>query len=99
VLEALQNAGFAARIERAISPPWTTDWITDEGRKKLTANGIAPPEKAGKNKNVLFAKSIIKCPSCNSENTAKISEFGSTPCKAQYQCESCSEPFEYFKCH
>jgi len=99
VLAALQNAGFKARIERTISPPWTTDWITDEGREKLSANGIAPPHKTGTDKNVLFATSVIKCPSCNSEKTIKVSTFGSTPCKAQYQCKNCHEPFEYFKCH
>lgn len=98
VLEALQNAGFTARVERVMSPPWTTDWITDKGREKLTANGIAPPAP-GQSNNTLFAKSIISCPNCHSDKTSKVSEFGSTPCKAQYQCNACAEPFEYFKCH
>jgi len=97
--EALEQAGFKARVERIMTPPWTTDWITDEGRKKLIDNGIAPPEQGQSNKNVLFANTVINCPSCKSDNTAKVSEFGSTPCKAQYQCKACSEPFEYFKCH
>jgi len=99
VLLALEEAGFKARVERVMSPPWTTDWITDEGRQKLADAGIAPPQKNSTNKTVLFANPVINCPNCSSDNTAKVSEFGSTPCKAQYQCKSCSEPFEYFKCH
>ena len=99
VLEALQQAGFKARVERVMSPPWTTDWITEEGHRKLTLNGIAPPQRTQITKNTLFAKTQINCPNCNSPDTCKVSEFGSTPCKAQYTCNSCSEPFEYFKCH
>ena len=99
VLDALQEAGFNARVERVMSPPWTTDWITSEGREKLKTHGIAPPQSAQSDKTVLFANTSVSCPLCNSENTVKISEFGSTPCKAQYQCKHCSEPFEYFKCH
>lgn len=99
VLVALKQAGFNARVERTLSPPWTTDWITDEGRRKLNANGIAPPQQGQTDKNTLFAKTVVVCPACSSDNTAKVSEFGSTPCKAQYQCKQCREPFEYFKCH
>ncbi len=99
VLEALQQAGFKARIERSMSPPWTTDWITDDGKKKLEAMGIAPPQKTRTDKPAFFASPDVNCPICKSSNTKKVSEFGSTPCKAQYQCNSCSEPFEYFKCH
>ncbi len=99
VLTALQTAGFKARVERTLSPPWSTDWISDEGRRKLSANGIAPPQTGQASKQILFAKAVISCPMCNSDNTTKVSEFGSTPCKAQYQCNSCFEPFEYFKCH
>ena len=99
VVEALEQAGFKARVERVMSPPWTTDWITDEGRKKLEANGIAPPQATQLDKPAFFASPVINCPNCNSDKTAKVSEFGSTPCKAQYQCNNCSEPFEYFKCH
>ena len=98
VLKALQQAGFNARVERVMSPPWTTDWITDEGKRKLAANGIAPPQQS-QDKTVFFANPVINCPNCDSSNTEKVSEFGSTPCKAQYQCKNCSEPFEYFKCH
>jgi len=99
VIEALEQAGFKARVERVMSPPWTTDWITEEGRKKLQANGIAPPQGTQSDKPAFFASPVINCPNCDSEQTTKVSEFGSTPCKAQYQCKNCSEPFEYFKCH
>jgi len=99
VVDALQEAGFKARVERVMSPPWTTDWITDEGKKKLKANGIAPPGDSQPDNTAFFASPVINCPNCKSDQTKKVSEFGSTPCKAQYQCHSCSEPFEYFKCH
>ncbi|MGR3502356.1 1,2-phenylacetyl-CoA epoxidase subunit PaaD [Pseudaestuariivita sp.] len=94
---ALLDAGFEARIERVISPAWTTDWITPEGREKLRAYGIAPPV-AGSGKGALFTDPIVACPQCGSSDTAKLSEFGSTACKAQYQCRACAEPFDYFKC-
>lgn len=96
---ALLNAGYKTRIERVISPAWTTDWITDEGREKLRTYGIAPPIKGSSSgKLSLFAETTITCPRCSSKETQKISEFGSTACKAQYQCKSCLEPFDYFKC-
>jgi ring-1,2-phenylacetyl-CoA epoxidase subunit PaaD len=95
---ALNKAGFEAVIERVISPPWTTDWITEEGREKLRAYGIAPPVKSSTSPRALFGEVSVDCPSCSSSNTVKISEFGSTACKAQYQCRDCAEPFEYFKC-
>ena len=94
---ALREAGFDARIERVLSPAWTTDWITPEGREKLRAYGIAPPEgPAGKA--ALFEVPQVTCPRCASRDTVRISEFGSTACKAQYQCRACAEPFDYFKC-
>lgn len=94
---ALREAGFDARIERVLSPAWTTDWITAEGRDKLRAYGIAPPEgPAGKA--ALFSAPEVTCPRCGSHDTQRISEFGSTACKAQYQCRACAEPFDYFKC-
>jgi len=100
ILAALSNAGYHARIERVLSPPWTTDWISDEGRKKLKANGIAPPVHQSQSmKPVFFASVQVECPQCGSDKTEKISEFGSTPCKAQYRCNRCGEPFDYFKCH
>jgi len=98
VQTALMDAGFDARIERVISPAWTTDWITPQGREKLRAYGIAPPVKGTGSKMALFGSVEVSCPRCNSKQTRKISEFGSTACKAQYQCNSCHEPFDYFKC-
>lgn len=95
---ALLEAGFAARVERVLSPPWTTDWITAEGREKLRAYGIAPPAKAGNSVRALFVETVVACPRCGSEDTEKLSEFGSTPCKAQYRCRACLEPFDNFKC-
>lgn len=102
VLTALTNAGFNARIERSISPAWTTDWISERGRKKLKDNGIAPPNAVTVSKKIkfpLFEERVVQCPRCNSSNTEKLSEFGSTPCKAQYRCCDCLEPFDHFKCH
>lgn len=95
---ALRNAGFEARIERLLSPPWTTDWVTDEGREKLRAYGIAPPAEKTGSKLALFGETTVACPRCGSEDTEKLSEFGSTACKAQYRCCACHEPFDYFKC-
>lgn len=95
---ALREAGFEPKIERVISPAWTTDWISDEGREKLRAYGIAPPVAGSNSKLALFGETIVACPQCESENTEKLSEFGSTACKAQYRCKDCLEPFDYFKC-
>ena len=95
---ALLDAGFDAKVERVISPAWTTDWITDQGRQKLKDYGIAPPHKGSNSKLSLFGETVVACPRCNSSNTRKISEFGSTACKAHYQCNACAEPFDYFKC-
>ncbi len=78
------------RLETKLSPPWTTDWITEAGKARLREFGIAPP--------VPRTDTPVECPRCNSVNTAKVSEFGSTPCKAQYQCRDCLEPFDLFKC-
>lgn len=99
VLAALQQAGFAdARIETVLSPAWTTDWISGEGRKKLKDYGIAPPEQGSNSKRALFGETAVPCPRCDSTNTERVSEFGSTPCKALYRCKDCFEPFDYFKC-
>ncbi len=95
---ALLEAGYQARIERVLSPAWTTDWISEEGRAKLRAYGIAPPEETTGSKLALFGETTVHCPRCNSTDTEKLSEFGSTACKAQYRCKSCAEPFDYFKC-
>ncbi len=93
---ALRDAGFDPVIERVISPPWTTDWISSAGREKLRAYGIAPPAKAGKA--ALFSEASVDCPNCGSSETKRLSQFGSTACKATYTCCTCAEPFEYFKC-
>ncbi|WP_420409962.1 1,2-phenylacetyl-CoA epoxidase subunit PaaD [Hoeflea sp.] len=95
---ALLEAGIEARIERVITPAWTTDWITAEGREKLRAYGIAPPAGSSGGRRAFFADEEIACPRCGSSDTAKVSEFGSTACKAHYRCKSCAEPFDYFKC-
>jgi ring-1,2-phenylacetyl-CoA epoxidase subunit PaaD len=87
---ALRDHGVQnIRIKTQISPAWTTDWLTDAGRAKLEVYGIAPPRAAG---------GPERCPLCKSENVEKISQFGSTPCKAQWRCTDCLEPFDYFKC-
>lgn len=98
VENALREAGFDPVIERVISPAWTTDWITAEGREKLKAYGIAPPVDGSNSKLALFGETIVACPQCGSEDTERVSEFGSTACKALYRCRKCAEPFDYFKC-
>ena len=95
---ALRDAGFEPRVERVIAPAWTTDWITDEGREKLRLYGIAPPVGTSSSKMSLFGETAVACPHCGASDTEKLSEFGSTACKAQYRCRACREPFDYFKC-
>ena len=95
---ALRKAGFEPVINRVFTPPWTTDWITKKGRMKLKEYGIAPPLKASNSVRSLFGDAVISCPKCDSSDTEKVSEFGSTACKALFRCCSCSEPFDYFKC-
>jgi len=90
VLRALAGAGFDAVTADVLAPPWSSDWLSAEGRRKLEAFGIAPPAGRG--------DAPAACPRCRSERTTRISEFGSTPCKALYRCEACLEPFDYFKC-
>ena len=95
---ALLAAGIPnAVVQTVLSPPWTTDDLTAAGRAKLLAYGIAPPGKGSPA--MLFADEQVACPKCRSLQTQKISEFGSTACKAQWRCEACREPFDYFKCH
>jgi len=98
IRKALDEAGLAEMtIETVLSPPWTTDWISDEGREKLRAYGIAPPPKgAAKHR---LRDEAAQCPRCGSSHTEEISRFGSTPCKALHRCLDCSEPFDRFKCH
>jgi ring-1,2-phenylacetyl-CoA epoxidase subunit PaaD len=86
---ALDAAGFRdVAIETELSPPWTTDWISEAGKAKLSAYGIAPP-----------GPGAVACPQCGSTDTEEVSRFGSTPCKAQWRCRACLEPFDRFKCH
>ena len=95
---ALAEAGLPdARVEIVLSPPWSTDQISEEGRRKLKEFGIAPPNRAA-GPRALFGEDTVACPKCGSAETAKISEFGSTACKAHWRCNSCAEPFDYFKC-
>ena len=87
---ALDSAGYRdVAIETRLAPPWTTDWISEAGKAKLAAYGIAPPDLAR----------AATCPRCGSTDTEEVSRFGSTPCKAQWRCKSCLEPFDRFKCH
>ena len=93
-------------LKRQLAPAWTTDWITAEGREKLRAYGIAPPVDgtaadgvlAGRVSRLMGNNLTIQCPRCGSTHTQKVSQFGSTPCKASYRCTDCLEPFDYFKC-
>jgi ring-1,2-phenylacetyl-CoA epoxidase subunit PaaD len=86
---ALDRAGLSAmKIETTLSPPWTTDWISADGREKLRQYGIAPP-----------VKTAVQCPRCDSSHTEELSRFGSTPCKSLHRCLDCREPFDRFKCH
>ena len=97
----LQHDYKNVQITTVLSPAWTTDWMTEAGKEKLKAYGIAPPNIKQQVCNThLFAEDeAVQCPHCNSYNTRRISEFGSTACKALYQCNDCQEPFDYFKCH
>ncbi|MFD1754028.1 1,2-phenylacetyl-CoA epoxidase subunit PaaD [Rufibacter sediminis] len=86
-------------VNLQLSPAWTTDWLTPEGKRKLEDYGIAPPVEPEGDIHALFGRdTVVRCPLCTSENTKLISQFGSTSCKAHYQCENCLEPFDYFKC-
>jgi ring-1,2-phenylacetyl-CoA epoxidase subunit PaaD len=99
---ALVEQGYKnVKITTVLSPAWTTEWMSQEGKRKLKEYGIAPPHPKQQNgESTLFAAAEpIQCPRCNSYNTYRISEFGSTACKALYACSDCKEPFDYFKCH
>lgn len=104
IRRVLEAAGAGAvRVERVLSPPWTTDWVTDEGRRKLTEAGIAPPTPAGQGPVPVTlgrgpaVAATVPCPRCGATDTAEVSPFGSTACKALYRCNSCAEPFDHFK--
>ena len=104
---ALRSRGIdRLRLERRLSPPWTTDWLTDAGRDKLRAYGIAPPVDGTAADGRVLARVgaltgtnlTVACPRCGSTDTERVSQFGSTPCKASWRCRACLEPFDYFKC-
>ena len=97
----LQEKGFdPIKITTVLSPAWTTDWLSEAGRAKLKAYGIAPPLQNSVDKTALFQEDRkVECPQCGSNNTKMISQFGSTACKSMYKCKDCLEPFDYFKCH
>jgi ring-1,2-phenylacetyl-CoA epoxidase subunit PaaD len=99
---ALAEQGYKqVKVTSVLSPAWTTDWMTEAGREKLKQYGIAPPNPKQQvcNDKLFAANEAVQCPQCNSYHTHRISEFGSTACKALYQCDDCKEPFDYFKCH
>ena len=104
----LRDRGISdIRLERQLSPAWTTDWITEAGRDKLRAYGIAPPIDGTAADGQVVARIgaltgsnlVVACPRCGSNDTRRVSQFGSTPCKASWVCNACLEPFDYFKCH
>ena len=95
--ELLRRGAEKVKIRQQLSPAWTTDWISNEGREKLRAYGIAPPAVAAANCAGMLKGQSAACPHCGSEDTETISPRGSTPCKAQFRCRSCLEPFDYFK--
>ena len=97
----LQHGYEKATITTVLSPAWTTDWMSEKGKDKLKAYGIAPPMPSQQvcRPALFHQEEAIPCPRCNSYHTKLISQFGSTACKALYRCEDCMEPFDYFKCH
>jgi ring-1,2-phenylacetyl-CoA epoxidase subunit PaaD len=99
ILSKLKEKGIdSAKVELVLAPAWSTDWLSENGRIKLREYGIAPPEHEV-DKSVLFAEpTVVPCPKCSSRNTRMVSQFGSTACKALYQCNDCQEPYDYFKC-
>jgi ring-1,2-phenylacetyl-CoA epoxidase subunit PaaD len=97
----LENGYKNIKISSVLSPAWTTDWMSESGKEKLKAFGVAPPTVKQQvcHTELFHEGEAIQCPKCNSYNTRLISQFGSTACKALYSCEDCREPFDYFKCH
>ena len=100
ISQTLSQAGYEKiQVKQSLSPAWTTDWMTAQGREKLREYGIAPPQKSSDGNCALISPgTAVVCPLCSSEHTECISEFGSTACKALYRCLDCAEPFDYFKC-
>lgn len=97
VADAIRTAGYEPDVRVTMSPAWSTDWITERGRERLQAAGIAPPAPAGRNGDAVAVDPPVACPRCGSRRTRLISQFGGTACKASYVCAACTEPFEYFK--
>ena len=99
IVSVLSLAGISEpKVEQVLHPPWTTDWLTDKGRQHLKESGIAPPCTKPDEELVAFPKlPSVACPFCDSKNTERKSEFGSTACKALYFCNACHQPFDYFK--
>jgi ring-1,2-phenylacetyl-CoA epoxidase subunit PaaD len=96
VVAALEAASLGpVQVRRQVAPPWTTDWISDEGRRKLREYGIAPPGPTAAIR--IVRKETVACPRCESKHTERLSAFGATACKALYRCVDCREPFEHFK--
>ncbi len=102
-MELLQKGFSDIKITQQLSPAWTTNWMTEKGKQQLKAYGIAPPQSLSGNPRIskmLFdEEENVECPLCHSKNSKLLSQFGSTACKALYQCQECKEPFDYFKCH
>ena len=99
IATALGEAGYESDFKLVLAPAWSTDWISDEGRQKLEAYGVAAPLSESMDKRALIdGERVVKCTNCQSTNTKLVSQFGSTACKALFQCEECLEPFDYFKC-
>lgn len=97
---ALERAGLPrARVRTVLSPAWTTDWMTEEGRRKLRDYGIAPPGRTGGRRALFGEEEAVACPQCGSTRTERLAEFGSTSCKALWRCLACREPFDHFRCH
>lgn len=95
---ALATAGIPGHVRTILAPAWTTDWMTDDGRRKLRDYGIAPPARTA-GRRALFGEEQVECPRCGSAHTERLAEFGSTSCKALWRCLACREPFDHFRCH
>ncbi len=99
IKKAIDALGYETFVKLVIKPAWSTDWISEEGRRKMEEYGIAPPLEENLDKRVLLdGESLVSCTHCQSTNTKMISQFGSTACKALFKCHDCLEPFDYFKC-
>jgi ring-1,2-phenylacetyl-CoA epoxidase subunit PaaD len=100
VRAALEAENYTpVKVTTSISPAWTTEWMSDEGKRKLKEYGISPPTTKKRQAALLGEEPDVECPHCGSHNTEVSSQYGSTPCKALYRCLDCLEPFDYFKCH